>query len=84
MIDALPPQQTAVVKDLIVKSLSESCHDHTIIKKNSPEKKIVHILLDYVDDDSFVERYDKTVGAIAREGLERWKKSHCNGTFLNS
>jgi hypothetical protein len=49
-----------------------------------PDKEIVHILLKNADDTTYVERFNETIGKMAREGINNWTGEDYGEVFTGS
>ncbi|MFA5832138.1 MAG: hypothetical protein WDA22_01555 [Bacteroidota bacterium] len=67
-------QQDDNVRGAIVNVFAHSYYERTIVAqpKTLPNKETIKLLLQFADDTSMVERFQKSIGKIAREGLLRW------------
>lgn len=71
---SFPLQNNPEIQGAILNVFARSFYEQISGSNNqlAPPKEIIHLLLKNADNDAMVQRFDKSVGQIAREGLQRW------------
>ncbi len=60
------------VKGTALKVLAWNSYYRAKNDRLKPDKEIVHVLINNVDDTTYVKSLGKTIGDIAREGIKNW------------